>query len=568
MLKSNKDIAHSLLQFSDLLEATGDNPYKVRAYRRAARSIAHWEEEIQHIINEGRDLKHIPWIGKGIASTIEAMIKQDKEPVLPNKKFENDSLRDLRGIGTIRYKQLKALGISTRTDLVRAITHQELNHIKWLTPKLVQQITENKRKSLPATQFIRLYHALPINQLLLSRFQSVPKIKWVEPCGDFRRRKEVLEHLNYLIATDDFPQVIECISQFREVTHIVQQEVDTVIFSLHTGICMQVSLFRQPTKAVALLYKTGSPNHLHHLERYAQIHGFQLTQEGLVNNNKMIPTNSEEALYNHLGLSFIVPELREGIKEIEAAHLNLLPTLIELKDIKGDLHTHTTATDGKETLHNMVQGAIDKGYEYYAITDHSKRLRITNGLDEKRLLQQIEQINELNESQKSILILKAIEVDILEDGSLDLSNEVLKELDFTVCSVHSKFKLPEKQQTERIIRAMDNPYFNILGHATGRLIKSRPPYPIDMEKILKAAAERGCFIELNAQPYRLDINDSYCQLAKDLGVKVAISSDAHSIRELDYMQLGIFQGRRGWLEKNDVINTYTWPQLKKLFKRS
>lgn len=216
----------------------------------------------------------------------------------------------------------------------------------------------------------------------------------------------------------------------------------------------------------------------------------------------------------------------------------------------------------------MVQAAANLGYQYFAITDHSKRLVIAHGMDETRLFKQIEQINRLNEMINGIVILKSIEVDILEDGKLDLSNDVLKELDLVVASIHSKFKNPKEKQTERIIRAMDNPYFNILGHATGRLIYSRPPYEIDMQKILRAAKDRGCFLELNAQPYRLDIHDEYCLLAKSFGVKIAISSDSHSVSNLEYMKAGVFQARRGWLEKKDVINTYPLNELRKLLKRT
>ena len=247
--------------------------------------------------------------------------------------------------------------------------------------------------------------------------------------------------------------------------------------------------------------------------------------------------------------------------------LGSLEGVLIVTHIKGDLHSHTNETDGIESLEIMVKAAIEKGYEYLAITDHSKRLTITNGLDEKRLLQQIKFIDKLNEKLINFTILKSIEVDILEDGKLDLSNDVLKELDLCVCSIHSKFKLPEVIQTERIIRAMDNPYFNILGHATGRLITSRPSYPIQMEKILHAAKERNCFIELNSQPSRLDICDKYCLMAKKLGVKIAISSDAHSVPELDFVRFGINQARRGWLEANDVINTRQLKELKKILKR-
>jgi DNA polymerase (family 10) len=265
-------------------------------------------------------------------------------------------------------------------------------------------------------------------------------------------------------------------------------------------------------------------------------------------------------------MQYVEPELRENNGEIEAALKHKLPKLVELSDIRGDLHSHTNETDGHYTLAEMVAVAQAKGYEYLAITDHSQRLTVANGLDKKRLLAQIRAIDALNEQLKGFTILKAIEVDILEDGSLDLPDDVLKELDLTVCSVHSKFNLSEKKQTERIVRAMDNPHFKILGHPTGRLLNQRPPYALDLSQLLQAAKERGCVVELNAQPERLDFNDIYCRMAKEVGVKVAISTDAHSIYHFDFMRFGVGQARRGWLEADDVINTRNLRDLRKLLQ--
>ncbi len=332
---------------------------------------------------------------------------------------------------------------------------------------------------------------------------------------------------------------------------MVQTTGNSTTVILNSGIAIKLQMTSTKNYATELLYLTGSPGHI----------------EGLQQINKKLHGTSEDAIYQHLKLDFIPPELRENQGEIAAARSHTLPILINLSDIKGDLHCHTWETDGTESLEMMIESAITKGYEYVAITDHSKRLAITNGLDEKRLLAQIKLIDELNGRLKNFTILKGIEVDILRNGALDLSNDVLKELDLCVCSIHSDFKLTEKEQTERIIRAMDNPYFTILGHATGRLLNYREPYPINVERILHAAKERHCFIELNAQPARLDMNDHYCRMAKLLGVKIAISSDAHSSRELNFMQLGIYQARRGWLEAKDVINTRSLKDFKKLIKR-
>jgi len=266
-------------------------------------------------------------------------------------------------------------------------------------------------------------------------------------------------------------------------------------------------------------------------------------------------------------LPYIEPELRENRGEIEAAMHKALPKLVTLQDIKGDLHMHTERTDGNNTLEEMARAAESRGYEYVGITDHSKHLTVAHGLDVKDVIAQIKQIDKLNSKLKNVTILKSIEVDILEDGSLDLPDSILKELDYTVCSVHYKFKLTKQQQTERVIRAMDNPYFNIFAHPTGRILLEREPYEIDIERILRAAKERGCILELNSHPNRLDLDDIHCRLAKDLGVKIAISTDAHNTEALEHIRYGVNQARRGWLEKADVINTRSLAQLRGIFQK-
>jgi DNA polymerase (family 10) len=276
---------------------------------------------------------------------------------------------------------------------------------------------------------------------------------------------------------------------------------------------------------------------------------------------------AEETVYSTLGLSYIPPELREGRGEIEAARSGTLPKLIEISDLRGDLHMHTVASDGGNSLCEMAAAAKDLGYEYIAITDHSQSLKITNGLTEKRLLAHIRAIDKLNSKLSGITILKSAEVDILEDGKLDYSNAVLKELDLTICSIHSRFSLGVTAQTERIMRAMDNRYFNILGHATGRLLLKREGYGIDVEKLIKHAAASGCFFEINSSPNRLDLSDEHARMAKDAGVKIAINTDAHSIRELGFISAGINQARRAWLERKDVLNASSLTKLKGLIVR-
>jgi DNA polymerase (family X) len=292
----------------------------------------------------------------------------------------------------------------------------------------------------------------------------------------------------------------------------------------------------------------------------------KINEYGVFKGDDRVAGKTEEEIYKKLGLAYVEPELRENRGELEAARKGHLPKLVMQKEIRGDLHSHTDATDGNNTLDEMARAAEERGYDYLAITDHSKRLRMVGGLDEKRLRKQMEQIERLND-ELGITLLEGIEVDILEDGSLDLPDEVLRELDIVICSVHHKFGLSEEKQTGRIIRAMENPNANVIAHPTGRMIGTRRPYEVDMERLMEAAKENGCFLELNADPDRLDLNDVHCKMAKEMGVKISISTDAHSTSGLDNMRFGVGQARRGWLEKKDVINTRTLKQLKKLLKR-
>jgi DNA polymerase (family 10) len=296
--------------------------------------------------------------------------------------------------------------------------------------------------------------------------------------------------------------------------------------------------------------------------------GLKINEYGIFRGEERVGGEREADVFAAVGLPFIPPELREDRGEIEAAQQGRLPELVELDDIRGDLHAHTRATDGRSSLEEMAQAARDLGYDYLAISDHSQAVTVARGLDEKRLRRHLEAIDRLNETFRDFRLLKAIEVDILEDGSLDLPDAVLEELDFTVCAIHSRFDLPEKKQTERIIRAMDNHCFNILAHPTGRLIGERDPYEMDLEKVMATALERGCYLEVNAHPDRLDLTDVHCQMAKGMGLKVAISTDAHFTSHLGYMRFGIGQARRGWLEKDDVLNTRKVGELLKLLKRS
>jgi len=385
--------------------------------------------------------------------------------------------------------------------------------------------------------------------------------------GSYRRRKETVGDLDILITAKKGASVMDRFTDYDEVEEIVSKGKTRSTVRLRSGLSVDLRVVPQVSYGAALHYFTGSKAHNIAIRKIGVKKGYKVNEYGVFKNEKRIAGKTETEIYKKMGLHYVEPELREQRGEIEAARKNKLPNLIRVQDIRGDLHSHTKATDGHHTLKQMAQAAQKKGYDYLAITEHSQHLTVAKGLNKKRLLEHIKAIDKLNEKSDGIVLLKSIEVDILEDGKLDLPDSVLKELDLVVGSVHYKFDLSRKKQTQRVQRAMDNPYFNILGHPTGRLINQRDAYDIDVEALIKTAKDQGCFMELNAQPDRLDLTDDACKLAKDMGVKVAISTDAHSTANLDFMYCGVDQARRGWLEKDDVINTRSLTALKKLLNR-
>lgn len=567
---SNDDIAAALDKVADELEKEFANPFRIRAYRKAARSVRKHETSLKTLVTDEYDLTKLYGIGKAMAAHIKTIIATGKPPEFAKQKPTLlAELKHVKGLGPKRLRILRdELNITTKEALQKAIALRQLRDLPGFSEKLEEQLKENLRQHKSFKRKLKIYYAIPIIESLLEHLRVLKGIKKVECAGSYRRRKEVVNDFDIIITVKKQNNIINEFLDFYEVGDILEISDTYVSVILRAGIKVSLHIVQDQEYGGALLHYTGSTEHLIELEKYAVQQELELKREGLFKHNKIIASANEEEIYGALKLEYIAPELRENRGEIIAAANNNLPKLIELSDIKGDLHSHTFETDGTETIEVMTEEAIKRGYEYFAITDHTKRLVIANGLNEERLLAQIKLIDKLNEKFAGrITILKSTEVDILEDGSLDMPDWVLKELDLTVCSVHSKFKLDAQTQTERIIRAMDNPHFTILGHATGRLIGSREPYKLDIERVIQAAKERGCFLELNSQPARLDINDLYCKMAKEIGVKLAISTDAHTTRGIGFMHLGINQARRGWIEAKDVINTRSLVEFRKLVSR-
>jgi DNA polymerase (family 10) len=367
------------------------------------------------------------------------------------------------------------------------------------------------------------------------------------------------------VASSSAAQLFKHFARFGAVQSSEPRSTTERIYKLSSGITVSLRWTKAEMWGLALIEATGSGAHLADLQGRAKGKKLALTKESLA--KKGIDLTNENSVYAVLGLPLIPPELREGRGEVKAAAKRQLPTLVTLEDLHGDLHMHTTASDGANSIDEMAAAAIDRGYEYIAITDHSQSLKITNGLTERRLLAHIKAIDKFNARFQGFRILKSAEVDILEDGKLDYSNAVLRQLDFTICSIHSRFALNREKQTERIMRAMDNPYFNILGHATGRLLLKREGYDLDIERIIEHAKENGCLFEINSSPDRLDLSDEHAKLARDAGIQVAVNTDAHSIRELGFISAGIHQARRAWLEPGDVLNAHPLKEMLRLLRR-
>jgi len=474
----------------------------------------------------------------------------------------------IEGLGPKRARALyKALKIRSLEDLARAARSGRVRELPGFGARTEQLIAVRAARAATAEHRLRLADAEEIASSFVAYVRGLEGVKQVEVAGSFRRRRETVGDLDVLVGAKRGAKVMDQVVRYEDVAEVQAQGGTRATLRLRNGLQVDVRVVPSVTFGAALHYFTGSKPHNIAVRRMAMARGLKLNEYGLFRGDRRVGGRTEREVFAAVGLPLIPPELREDRGEIEAARRGRLPGLVRLEDIRGDLHCHSRATDGRDTIAAMATAAAGRGYEYISINDHSRHVTVAHGLDRRRVLAQVRAIDRLNAKLAGIVVLKSIEVDILEDGRLDLPDGVLKELDFTVCAVHYGFGYSRARQTSRILRAMDNPYFSILAHPTGRLINQREACDVDLERILGAARERGCIMELNAQPDRLDLDDRACRLAKEIGVKVAISTDAHRAGELDLMRFGIDQARRGWLEPSDVVNTRPLQQLLKLLRR-
>ena len=568
----NSEVADVFSQVADLLEIEGANEFRVRAYRKAARTIGGYPRSMADLLDEGQDLTELSGIGEDLAGKIQEIVQTGGLAQLEEIKQRTPAgltqMLKVEGLGPKRVQQLyEELGITNLTQLEEAAKNGQIQGLDGFGPRTEQNILrELSRKDLEGGR-TRLNVAEEMARPLVAYLESVEGVTRVEVAGSYRRRKETVGDLDVLAISEAGEETIRRFVEYEDVDEVLSQGEtrSTVVF--RSGLQVDLRVVPQESYGAALFYFTGSKDHNIAVRNVALDQGLKVNEYGVFRDEELIAGETEEEIYGLFDLPYIPPELREDRGELAAAREGRLPTLVSLDDIRGDLQMHTTGSDGDASLEEMARAALERGYEYLAITDHSPRVAVARGLDAEALARQIDEIDHLNDELAGITILKAIEVDILEDGSLDLPDDILTRLDLRICSVHSYLGLSREKQTERIIRAMDNRNFNILAHPTGRRIGERPPYDVDLERVMVAALERGCFLEINAHPERLDLNDVQAKMARDMGLKLAINTDAHSVPELDFMRYGVGQARRGWLEADEVLNTRSWADLRRLLVR-
>jgi DNA polymerase (family 10) len=569
----NKGIADIFTEIADILDILGENPFRIRSYRNAARTIEDLSQSIQSLVQNGKNLEEIPGIGKSIREKIEEILATGKCRFLEELRTKIPSgltdLLKLEGLGPKKVKILyDELAVDSIDRLEKAARAGKLRDLPGMGLKTEEKLIQSIEKYRAGVGRFKLSVGFLYATSLLEYLRSVPGVRQLEVAGSFRRRRETIGDLDILaICTKGAPMMKKFIS-YDDVAEVLSHGETKSSIRLKCGLQVDLRVLEPKSFGSALHYFTGSKAHNIAIRERAQKLGLKISEYGVfrAKDEKWLSGQKEEEVFTAVGLPFIPPELREDRGEIQAAEAGKLPKLIELTDIRGDLQMHTFATDGKNSIEEMARKGKEMGYDYIAITDHSKAVRIAKGLDEKALARQFQEIDRLNQKGLGIRVLKGVEVDVLPDGSLDLKDEILKESDVVLASVHSRFNMDEKEMTRRIIKALKNPHVDILAHPTGRLLLEREPYKVNLKEMIQAAIDYGVILEINAYPDRLDLKDVDARLARDMGAKLSISTDAHSAQQMEMMKFGVFTARRGWVEARDVVNTLPLEKLQKLFQ--
>ncbi|RLL83802.1 DNA polymerase/3'-5' exonuclease PolX [Petrotoga sp. Shatin.DS.tank11.9.2.9.3] len=566
-----KTVIDILDEIGLLLELKGENPFKIRAYYNAARALETLDEDIEVLVKDNK-LKEVKGIGEAINKKITELITTGRLEYYENLKASIPGglveMLKIPGLGPKKIKTLyDKLDIKTVGELEYACLENRLVELPGFGEK-------TQKKILEGIKFVKRFS----NQHLFSEaYSEADSLKQYllktglvircEIAGSIRRKKEIVKDIDILATTNDPQKLMERFVEYGKTRDVIAKGNTKTSITLESGINVDLRVVKDEEYPYALHHFTGSKEHNTAMRNRAKRMGIKMNEYGLFKGDTLIECHDEEEIFRKLNLSYIPPEIRENMGEIEAAEKREIPVLIEEKDIKGIFHVHTNYSDGANTLTEMVNGARELGYKYIGITDHSKSARYANGLKEEDILRQFDEIDRLNEKYTDIKILKGIESDILKDGSLDYEEDLLKQFDFVIALVHSNFKMSKEEMTERIIKAVKNKYTTILGHLTGRLLLSRDGYDLDVYKVIDACAEYDKIIEINSNPHRLDIDWRYIKYAKEKGVELAICPDAHRVEGLQDVKYGVGIARKGWLEAKDVINTYNIDQMYEIFKR-
>lgn len=548
---TNREIARILDHIADILQFQDENPFKVKAYRQAANSIYHLDEDIQYLYEKTR-LDEIPGVGKAIKAKIEEMVEKGSCDYYDRLRSQvPDGLMDMLNIPGVGFKTIKAvyekLGITNRDELLQAAREKKIRALPGMGGKTEYSIIKGIEMLEQTSDKNTLGFVLPMAEQLLEYVRGFDQVAAASLAGSIRRGKPLVTDIDIVVASEDEAAVRSKTANYREIKKIISSTEGHIEGTLQFDIPFELIIVPPHQFCRVLLTATGSREHISKLTGL----GLDLDQD----------FKSEKEIYQRLNLDFIPPELREDQGEIEAAAHRTLPVLVQLNDLKGDLHTHSNWSDGASRIAELAEAGRSLNYSYIAVTDHSRSLAISGGLNEERLKGQEEEIERLNRQWDDFIIYKGTEVDVLKDGSLDFSHEILQSLDIVIASIHTHFHLDKEKQTERIIQAIKDKDVNIIGHLTGRLLNRRPPYELDFDRVLDEAAKNRVILEINSHPDRLDIDASLARRAKEYGIKMAINSDGHHKNDLKLVKYGVLNARRGWLEKEDVINTWSREEL-------
>jgi DNA polymerase (family 10) len=576
----NKSIANVFYETADLMEVRGDDPFRIRSYRRAAEAIESLDQQLAQIYQDDKALLAIPGIGKGMAANIRDIFQEGKlrahEELLQKYRPSMLELLKIQGLGPKTIALIwDAFQVCDVEGVGQLAKEGKLRTLPRLSEKSEQKILKSIETYRQITGRFHLDVADAIAQKMIELLQNMPGVEKVTPAGSLRRGRETVGDLDLLVTGQccaneaQRDKVLDQIVNFPGILEVLAKGENKVSFRLRSGMQVDVRLLPPDSFGAAMQYFTGSKNHNVTLRQRALRMGYTLNEYGLVRieDNQRVASKTEEEIYKKLGLAFIPPELRENCGELELAEKGELPDLITEADLQGDVHMHTVETDGKCTIEEMALAARDRGYKYMAITDHSKNLAFANGLDDKRAEEHIKKIRKAAKAMDGITIFAGIEVDILAEGELDLSDSVLEQMDIVIASVHSHFQQDQQQMTDRLLRVIRNPNVSLIGHPTGRMLLRREGYSFDCDQVFAAAAKAGVAMEHNAYPDRLDLRDQHLRQAKAKGVKFVINTDAHHTTHMEKIRFGILQLRRAWLTKNDVLNTLPVAEFAKVVRR-